>query len=503
MKLGTIAKSSGIVLSLSFIATAIGYMLRVFLARTLSVSDYGLFYAILVFVGFFATFRELGLNTALVRFIPDFLAKNKPSNIKASIIFAATVQLFLGLLIVVPIIMFADKVAISYFGTYAATGPIQIIALSFFISILMSLLQSVFQGLSKMFYYAIVEPLRLSFIFIIYAYFISLGVIAAAYGYIIASIAVSAILFFLLLRTFPLLKIKAEVDKAIVKKMLLFSIPLFVGSLGSVAISYADTMILTLYRSLYEVGLYQVALPTSQLLGFFIAGICSVLLPVTSGLWSAGKKESISNGILILTKILFVVMIPIIIIFVAFPETILRILFSESFVNASQSLQILAAGSIFYSLYFMFGTVMISIGKPTIYTKLLFAVGVLSIMLNLTLVPVIGINGAALSTAISYVFGSFVAVLYTKKFIAIKFPVAGMLKAFSGGCITVAVIYVLKSSITMDSIPEVLALGITSVILYSLFSIRFILNKGDLKILSDIGIKLPKFLNSILAKAIK
>ncbi|MBI2075719.1 MAG: flippase [Candidatus Aenigmarchaeota archaeon] len=503
MSLNNIAKNSGTVLLLSFTATVIGYLLRLFLARNLSLSEYGLFYAVLVFVGFFATFRDPGLGTALAKFIPEFMVKKQLGRVKASIFFVSIVQILLGLIIVVPIFLFSDWIAINYFGTATAALPIKLISLSFLISIVMSLLQTIFQGLEKMFYFAAVEPLRLSIVFIISFLLISTGLAGPAYGYLIAPIIVSVILFAVLLRASPLLRAKAEIDKALIRKLFFFGLPLFIGGLGSVLISYMDTIILTLFRSLDEVGLYQAALPTSQLLWFFIGGIGSVLLPTVSGLWSDGRKEDVSNGILILTKILFMIIVPLAILFVAFPEIILRILFGETFVAASQSLQILAIGSIFYTFYFMFGLILIAIGKSTTYTKLLFSVGGIGMILNIILTPIFGITGAALSTSISYTVGLILAIVYAKKFVAIKFPLSGMVKALLGGIIVLILISAVKASLDLDPLSEIFIAGIASVVMYTTFALRFIINKGDLKILSAIGIRLPVSLSKRLEKTLK
>lgn len=501
--LNNIAKSSGTVLVLSFIGTVIGYLLRLFLARNLSVSDYGLFYAVLVFVGFFATFRDPDLSTALTKFVPEFMARKQLGRVKASIIFVALVQIIMGIIIVFPIFSFANYIALNFFGTAAAAIPLQIISLSFFVSIIMSVLQTSFQGIGKMFYYAVVEPLRLFLAFVIAAILISMGVIGAAYGYLIAPIVVSVILFIGFLRSFPFLRVKADLDKTLIKKILLFALTLFAGGLGSIALRYMDTIILTAYRSLYEVGLYQAALPTSQLLWFFIGGIGSVLLPTVSGLWGAGRKGHVSDVILILTKILFMVIVPLAVLFVAFPEIILRILFGESFTAASQSLQVLSIGAIFYTFFFMFGLILIAIGKPSSYIKVLLSTGAVGVVLNFSLTPSAGIIGAASATALSYVFGFFFAMFSVKKFVTIKVPVAGILKALLGGVIVLVLVYSVKTITNFSPFVEILLSAALSLIAYTLFAVRFIMNKSDLRILSAIGIRLPKAIDNWLIKVLK
>ena len=47
------------------------YVVRATLARVLSVTEYGLFYAVFSFVSFFLLFRDLGLGVALIKYVAD------------------------------------------------------------------------------------------------------------------------------------------------------------------------------------------------------------------------------------------------------------------------------------------------------------------------------------------------------------------------------------------------------------------------------------------------
>ncbi len=499
MSMSNIARNSGIVLLLSFSATLIGYFLRLFLARSLTVADYGLFYAVLAFIGFFAFVRDLGLCTALAKFIPEFFVKADLGKIKASILFVAAVQISLGMLVMIPVMVFSDTIAL-YLGTPAAALPMRIIALSFLVSIIMTLLQTVMQGLGRMSYFGLVEPLRLSVVFAVTASLVSLGVVGAAYGYLIASVTVAVVLFLLLVKSFPFFATKTEMNSTLNKKLMMFGLPVFVAGIGSMLINYMDTLILAFFRSLYEVGLYQSALPTSQLLWFFIGGISSVLLPAISGLWAEGRKDTISDGMAILAKLLFMLVMPFAIIFVAFPEIILRIMFGESYISAAASLQVLSIGALFYTFYIMYATILLGVGKPRSYTKLWFVVGGSSIVLNLILVPALGILGAAISTAVSYMIGLSVGIYLARKSIESKLFSRDIAKAFAGGIFVLLLIFVMKSVLNLEPIAEIASLGVASLVLYSAFAARFIVNKSDLKTLSVIGIKLPKFAEKWILK---
>ena len=75
-------KGATTVLIISVLAAFSGYLVRLVLARSLSVEDYGLFYAVFAFLGLFGMFKTLGLDKALIKFIPEFMHKENNSFIK-------------------------------------------------------------------------------------------------------------------------------------------------------------------------------------------------------------------------------------------------------------------------------------------------------------------------------------------------------------------------------------------------------------------------------------
>ena len=72
-------QSSMFVFMLQIAGVFIGYLLRLTLTRTMTVEEYGLLYAVMAFTGIFILFRDLGLNSAMIKFIPEFLYRKEVS----------------------------------------------------------------------------------------------------------------------------------------------------------------------------------------------------------------------------------------------------------------------------------------------------------------------------------------------------------------------------------------------------------------------------------------
>ena len=93
-------KGVSIVMVISLLAALLGYLVRVLLARFLTVEDFGLFYAVFSFLGLLGVFKSLGQEQAIVKFIPEFLHTKRNDLVKSSILYT-TATIFMTNIIVI------------------------------------------------------------------------------------------------------------------------------------------------------------------------------------------------------------------------------------------------------------------------------------------------------------------------------------------------------------------------------------------------------------------
>lgn len=153
-------QGSIVIFTFSVVSIILGFLLRTFLVKNLTVAEYGLLYAVLAFFGLFGLFRGAGLNPALVKYIPEFLVKNEKGKIKWSLVFTTIVQVTVATLTLSIILYFSPILSNSFFKTEASIPIIFFIGLSFASSVPFHLMQSAFQGFQKMKLYALLDPLR-------------------------------------------------------------------------------------------------------------------------------------------------------------------------------------------------------------------------------------------------------------------------------------------------------------------------------------------------------
>jgi len=162
-----------------------------------------------------------------------------------------------------------------------------------------------------------------------------------------------------------------------------------------------DTIMLTWLTNLKEVALYNIALPIMQIFQSLII-FPTVFIPIASTLWQQGNKKQIgelTNGFI--TLITFLCW-GIFIFTMILGKDIITILFSTRYTDASTALVILCVGIAFFALSQFFIGTLNSIEK-TKQSALIILVGlIINLTLNYILIPILGLNGAATATAISY-----------------------------------------------------------------------------------------------------
>ncbi len=488
-------KGSAVVFGAAAIAAAISYLLRLFLARNLSVADFGLLYSILAFVGLFAIFKDIGLGSTLVKFLAEFAGSDKKEHIKSSITAVGAIQILSAFIFMVPIIVFSDVIAISYLKTPDAAFPLQLIAVSFIIGTVMTLLQHAAQGLGHATIYAIVEPIRIAVTFAASIAMIYIGVTGVSYAYVLAA-AVTVAFLFISLRSKGTITGKAIPEKKLVKDIMKFALPVFIGGLSALLLFYTDTIIITIFRGVEEVGLYNAALPTSQLLWIIVTALVAVLLPVISEMWAKKQTEHISNALSLIAKFSFVVLIPLAMMMVAFAEDVIRLLFGEAYIAAATALQILSINAIFYTVFVIFSTSLISVNKPLTNTKITAVISVINLVMNVALVPQYGIAAAAFATTISYLIGATLTYFALKKTITITLDMKSLAKIAAGGLISLAAIFIIKTLLVSGIWPKVALSLVISLGIYFFFVLYTKgVTKKELEYLKKLNLPVPKFVS--------
>jgi len=375
------------VLFFSVLASIIAYLTRIVLARNLSTEEFGLFYSVFTVIIFFLFFRDLGFGEALVKYIAEFRAQNQPEKIKTAITSVFTFQLIGSILIAIIFLIFSDYLAVHYFKNPRAALILRVLVLYTIFSVLFTTIKAVFQGFQQMFLYSTIEFAKnlIILVLILLFFYFNLGIFSPVLAFVMVSPILFLIYFPFLLKRCLFFQHKLTHFKEVSKKLIFFSIPVFATSVGGMIIGYVDTLVLTYYGTLTQVGIYNAVLPSALIFIFFGKALCSVIYPLSSELWAKGDKKRLSQGISLLHRYVFVLIIPIMIPIIVYSKFFLTTFFGVDYGAGALAFQILLVGVSFY-------------------------------------IPKYGINGAAFATAFCYFFSLVASTLRIRKHIGLKVP---------------------------------------------------------------------------------
>ncbi|MEM3658653.1 MAG: flippase [Candidatus Hadarchaeum sp.] len=477
-------------------------LLRMILARSFSEAEYGLFYSVFFFISFFGLFRELGLSSALAKFIPEFVVKKQYGRIRSSLKIVLGIQAVASALIVLCLTLFSNQLALSFFRTWAAVPLLQILSAWFFVMLFLNFL-TVFQGLQRMTVYAALQFLR-NFLVVVFAvifiWFLGFGIEGVALAYLVELSVVVGLAYLLLRMMYPEIFLPSSSGGDLSGSLIRFAIPVFIGGIGGLVLSYMDTLMVQGFLGATDVGFYQVAYPTSHFLWYLPTALVTVLLPMVSEIWTKRGKKLLGKGLEILLKFSFLAILPAVIVFVAFPEIVINILFGPKYLPASATLQVLSLTAVPFTLFMILSYVMQGVGKPIVATKVVLTIAALNFFGNLLLIPTYRILGAAAATLLSYTFGAALLLASSREIIRLRAPFGSILKGLGGGILSFLLILWLKSIIELHPWVELFAVMIPGLVFYAAWLLfTKAIDREDLLLLAHV-VPVPKRLLKVAQK---
>ncbi|MBI4014449.1 MAG: flippase [Candidatus Aenigmarchaeota archaeon] len=479
------------IFALTMLAAAIGYGFRVFLSRSLSIDDYGLFYSVVALVATLGVFRELGLATSLVKHMAELKARSDYAGIKSATIMVFALQMLLTLVLFVPAAFFADALAESYFGTPAASAVLLLILAEGVIN--MGLYSAVFQGMQKFNIFAFVELVRVSLVFL-FSYFLAHnGAAGIAAAQLLSTVVMNVIFVGIALRTMPFFaRARFTFNRELFSRILKFGGTLWLGNVIVMAVSRMDVLILTYFRPLSEVALYNASLPTAMLLMTFASALNNTLFPTISELWARKETAAVSRGMTSVIRLFFIIMTPFALLLVFYSDAILSTLFGSRFAPATFSLQILAIATLFYAISQIFFGVINGMGRPDVNAKIYTAAAISVLAMDVALVPLYGVDGASAATAFSYIGMFLPALLFLRGKITVKMSWSDVSK-ITMSALLAWLAMVISGSAFGGSLFAMAAGMLISLSIYA-FAILVLkaIKKADLEIITAAGMPIPK-----------
>ena len=370
-----------------------------------------------------SVFCRLGLDTASVRFVTENLAKNRLLIIK-NIFFKSTILVLITSLIVSIIFsMFFGKFTGFFFKYVDFNNYIIFVGVSIVPFSLLLVNSEIFRGFKKISYYAIFRQISLPVIACLILFiFISLKIQNNFIPLFSYSASIYLLLFisyyFIFNKIFKNIPTSKE-KKTSYKDLLKISIPMMITNSLLHLLQYSDVLILGIFTNDSNIGIYNISYKVAMLTSLSLFAVNSIAAPKISELFHANKIKEFNQTIRLSSKITFISSLPLVVIFLIFPEIILN-LFGSEFKQGKWVLIILTLGQFLNCIAGPSGYVLQMTGKEKIFKNIIIFSVFVNIGLNLILVPAYGILGASLSSFCSLLISSFSSIYIINKEYRVK-----------------------------------------------------------------------------------
>ena len=184
--------------------------------------------------------------------------------------------------------------------------------------------------------------------------------------------------------------------------LLSFSLPLMVSRGLWSLMQQSDNFLLGFFKSSSAVGLYDAAFTVPSVLLVVHTAIGFLFLPIFSELAAAGNTDDMDEFYKLVTKWMVVVSLPIYCVLLAFPHTVLSLTFGTEYQSSADLLLLISTGFFIHIVFGINEHGLIAIGRTgTILRGNVICLS-LNLLLNVLLIPSIGILGAALASVSAY-----------------------------------------------------------------------------------------------------
>ncbi len=473
-----IVKVAGIVFIGLLISKLLTYGYRLIAAR-IGVEEYGLLSLGLAVFGVLTTITVAGLDLGVLRYVAFYNGKKDKERTRSVIVSSLKICLIFSLIFAFLMFFSAEWVSITLFHNAALSVILKMFSFIIpFFSLGMVLLAAI-RSFQKIEYSILAKEISENVIKValtIALVYAGYGLFGAVAGYMIAVVSSFSLAFyFLQKKVFPILKTSVR-PIPLGRELFAYSWPLMFTNILNLILSWTDTLMIGYFRTVSEVGIYNVALPTATLMTVIPLALLGLFIPVATELVAKDNRKELEQMYKVTSRWSFFLNFPIFLVMILFSGQILRIMFGAEYIGGASSLIIIVFGYLIYSV-FIFSTKILQAIKMTKSILVISVITAVSnVILNFYLIPAYGIVGGAMSISFAFMLHGMLSVILSYRATGMQPITRQYLKAIASGIISVTVAYKLIKALSAVTTIYTLILMLGSVII--LYFVLLMLFRG-------------------------
>jgi len=481
MKISSIQRQSVISLSTTIALTIIGFISTIYFAHALGPSVLGAYFLFLAYLGIFNLVGDWGFGSSAVKRISE---GKEPNEYLSAFAFIRIILLSVS----VTVLLFAEP----YLKDITSSGV--------FFWLLLALIVSVFSSISGIGVYGAgkvgvsqissVVDVIVRTLFQIIAVFLGFGIAGLAGGFVGGLIAGGIMNF----RYLDLRLVRFRLSH--LKNLSGFSFWIFLTSSGSLVFSYADTILIGYFMSNADVGIYRTAFQLTLVASFTTLAFHTVLYPKISSWGVQGHLAEIENSLSRAFTYSLLLAVPTCVGGWILGDNLLYYLYGAAFTEGAPALVFLLLVQV-VNVFMYLGTMSLAaLNRPKDAFIITLIAAITNIILDIALIPVMGITGAAVATLIAMSLNALGALILLKRSISVKFeygPIKNIL--YASGCMAIFLLFI-HFFLPLAHVATVLTVVVVGAGIYTFTLLKLDRNiRDELKNLGvNLGVPWPSWL---------
>ena len=410
-----LGSSSSLVLRV--VGMGLGYLTMLHITNHHGAEVFGVLSLLTTVVLIFSIVPKFGMDIALVRIIGELRAHAQDLEIKYVIKKVVLFVFFASCAFSIFLFFSSGLISKYFFNKPHIYDALQVMSITVVANAVIVAIAAVFQGVKRIKTFVFLQLVVQHLLFLIlllmndWLYF-GAQIITV---YVLSSILSATVALTLLVRTFDMLHMDSvqERHKYNLKKILISSYPMLITGSFAVMMGWIDIIMLGIFQTEVDVGIYTVAHKIAGLVGLSLVVVNSISLPKFAECYAKKDLSRLRDVARQSTALIFITSAPLFLLSVFAADFIMSI-FGKEFIAGSLALILMATAQLFNAFCGPVGSLLQMTDHQKIVQKIVALVAIVNLVLNYFLIPVYGINGAALSTMLSVILWNAIMIFVVK-----------------------------------------------------------------------------------------
>lgn len=193
-------------------------------------------------------------------------------------------------------------------------------------------------------------------------------------------------------------------NRFLIKNMIRYGLPLIAINISAVVLNIGDRFILNIISTSTDLGIYSgIYSVANGIWTLLFMVISTYVYPIYMKLYKQYGKRAVSEFLISVNNILINISIGAVVFLFIFNKFVVQLFLNEKYLGNIILLLLLFIGNVLYGVYYLISSEYYITQNTSLLARGVTLAGILNIIFNIILIPLIGIVGAAVSTILSYI----------------------------------------------------------------------------------------------------